>query len=148
MVESVIAVDELPLDVAVHPRTGERFNYEQIYIQQRALEAKIASLGKMVKAHEKVMTRAPNPLGLAIRREKKPADCTVPHFEQYYGDTCPVAYLSRYEASMNSNGMNDNMKALNFSSGLYGEASDWWNSLPDNSIQTYDDLSCLFINRF
>ena len=71
--ESVIAVDELSLDVAVHPRTGERLNSEQIYIQQRALEAKIASLGKIVKAHEKVMTRAPNPLGLTIRREKKPA---------------------------------------------------------------------------
>lgn len=144
----LIPVDELPPDVAIYPRTGERLNAEQIYLQQRALENQFAKLGKVVKAHEKVNLRAPNPLSSEIRKEKKHPDSTILNLEHYYGDSYPVGHLTRYGSKMETNGLNDNMKALNFSTTLFGEAKDWWTSLPEGSIKSYTDIVSLFLKRF
>lgn len=145
---SIVPVDDLPPDVAINPRTGERLTVEQNYVQQKALETQIATLSKMVKAHEKVTLRAPNPLCDEIRRERKCPNSTIPNLEHYYGDTCPVGHLTRYESQMETNGLNDNMKALNFCSTLFEEAMDWWTSLPNGSIKCYADIASLFLKRF
>ena len=66
----VVRLDELPADVAIHPRTGEMMNAEEIYAQQKALEAQILSLGRLVKDHEQIHASTPNPLCDEIMKEQ------------------------------------------------------------------------------
>ena len=100
---------------------------DEIYAQQKALEAQILSLGHLVKDHEQITTSAPNPLCDSIMREKernRNSDQVIPNLEYYYGDACPVGHLTRFNSKMDSKGMSDHTKALTFSSTLFGVAMD------------------------
>lgn len=127
-------MENLPLDVGVHPRTGENLTLEEIYVQKKSFETQVPTLRKIVKAHEKVNERNPKPLSEDIRSEVKSLDSHMPILEKYYGKTCPLGRLTWYERRTDANGQNDKVKALTFSTSLFGESMDRWVALPRGSI--------------
>ncbi|XP_047160394.1 uncharacterized protein LOC124830663 [Vigna umbellata] len=71
-----------------------------------------------------------------------------PQFKIYDGMMDPEAHIKTFSNTMASRTGNDAIWCRAFSLSLEGEALEWFNSLPPNSIENFVGLQCLFNRQF
>ncbi|HET7641124.1 MAG TPA: hypothetical protein VFK47_20615 [Ktedonobacteraceae bacterium] len=77
-----------------------------------------------------------------------PKDFQLPTIKAYTGTSDPRTHMTRYKAAMVMIGASDAIMCRAFLSTLDGTAQDWFNTIPDGSVQTFAELSKSFLSYF
>ena len=123
---------------------------EQVRIHEAALELERSKLETLTHARDIMKYgKSLNPLCQAMRDTELPPGRSAPSSkEPYEGITCPIDHRIRFEASLGSMGVPDNVKAQLFPNTLYGPAMTWWKHLRPNPITSWDQMIAKFTLRF
>ncbi|XP_070670830.1 uncharacterized protein [Malus domestica] len=89
-----------------------------------------------------------SPFTNEIERTNPPLGFTMPHFTPYKGDEDPDRHLKHYCSTMIIYRSNDALMCKIFTTTLQGEGQDWFHTLPPQSIQSFNELSFIFINEY
>ena len=83
-----------------------------------------------------------------IEQAEPPRKFSMPHFTFFKGDGDPERHLKHYRSAMVLYRNNDAFMCKIFATTLQGEAQDWFHTLPQQSIQNFDDLSLVFTKEY
>lgn len=98
---------------------------------------------------EQVMKEAnTTPLTPYLARASIPQKCLVPAFDCYDGSADPAAHLRYYNQMMSRWDNEDSILCRYFPSSLKRSALSWFDNLPSNSIDSYDQLTEKFIATY
>ncbi|XP_073018166.1 uncharacterized protein [Primulina eburnea] len=89
-----------------------------------------------------------SPFSLAILEEGLPPNFRQSKVEEYDGHTDPEEHLGRFENTALLHQYSDGVKCRVCLGTLVRSAQQWFNSLPPNSIRSFEDLSAAFLHRF
>ncbi|XP_070681831.1 uncharacterized protein [Malus domestica] len=89
-----------------------------------------------------------SPFTNEIERTDPPRGFTMPHFTPYKGDEDSDRHLKHYCSTMILYKNNDALMCKNFATTLQGEAQDWFHTLPPQLIQSFNELSFVFIKKY
>lgn len=89
-----------------------------------------------------------NMLSLQILRTQMPQGIEFPRFEKYYGKGDPISHVSAYTILCSDFIFEDNLLTKLFPRSLNDTALEWFFSLPNNSISSFNGLVDTFCNHF
>ncbi|XP_073044289.1 uncharacterized protein [Primulina eburnea] len=89
-----------------------------------------------------------SPFSLAILEEGLPPNFRQSNVGEYDGHTDPEEHLGRFENIALLHQYSDGVKCRVFLGTLVRSAQQWFNSLPPNSICSFEDFSAAFLHRF
>ena len=88
------------------------------------------------------------PYPLEVEREPFPEGFRMPVFERFNGTTDPQEHLMQFTWAMGNLANNPNYCLRLFGSTLTGNAFQWYLTLPNGSVKTWDRMQQLFVGRF
>ncbi|XP_026396535.1 uncharacterized protein LOC113291188 [Papaver somniferum] len=98
---------------------------------------------------EQVMKEAnTTPLTQRLAKALIPQKCSVPAFECYDGSTDPAAHLCYYNRILSRWDYDDAILCRYFPSSLKGSALSWFDNLPPDSIDSYDQITEKFLATY
>ena len=92
--------------------------------------------------------RSESPFTKRIDEYSLPAKFKVPQLETFDGFKDPLDYLDSFRTIMRLHCMSDEIMCRTFPTNLRGSARTWFNQLETGSIDTFAQLSRVFIDNF
>ncbi|XP_026459170.1 uncharacterized protein LOC113359807 [Papaver somniferum] len=119
------------------------------------LRAEMMAEIKLLKARpgggrlEDVMREAnTTPLVPSLAKAEIPKKCLIPAFECYDGSSDPAAHLRYYNCMLARWDQDDVVLCRYFHSSLKGSDLSWFDNLPPNSINSYEQLTETFLRTY
>jgi len=104
--------------------------------------------GEMGEKYNAVMPEWKTPFSTSIMMAPRPTKFKMPTIEAFDGTSDPEEHLATYKHLMYFQGPDDATWCRYFLSTLKGIAQKWFNSLPDHSINNFNELSSIFVHHF
>ena len=89
-----------------------------------------------------------SPLGQHILNYKPPQGFVMPAFTMFDGSNDPYDHMLHYNQAMTLNAGNDHMLCKVFPASPRGPALAWFQKLPCNSINSFNELWTAFISQY
>ncbi|XP_031132044.1 uncharacterized protein LOC116033443 [Ipomoea triloba] len=115
------------------------------------LQKQIEELERRVEAREhspEPELRMVAPFSPSIMDAPLPRDFRLPTIKAYTGTSDLRVHMTRYKATMVMTGAGNAIMCRAFLTTLDGTAQDWFNTIPDGSIQNFAELSKHFLTYF
>ncbi|XP_031098232.1 uncharacterized protein LOC116002270 [Ipomoea triloba] len=115
------------------------------------LQKQIEELEGRVEAREhspEPEVRMTAPFSPSIMDAPLPRDFRLPTIKAYTRTSDLYVHMTRYKAAMEMTGAGDALMCRAFLTTLDGTAQDWFNTIPDGSIQNFAELSKHFLTYF
>ncbi|VFQ77991.1 unnamed protein product [Cuscuta campestris] len=94
------------------------------------------------------MFRLRSPFSERILRAPRPSSFQMPPIPRYDGTTDPQEHFNRYQTLMNVVTFSEKVLCRSFPATLDGLAFEWFNELPEEKIDSWEDLARRFLVHF
>ena len=111
-------------------------------------EMKSQVKAKAAKNLDMLIHRSESPFTKRVDEYPFPAKFKVPQLETFDGLKDPLDYLDSFRTVMHLQGVSDEIMCRAFPTNLRGSARVWFNQLETGSIDTFAQLSRVFIDNF
>ena len=88
------------------------------------------------------------PLGQHILNYKPPHEFVIPAFATFDGFAHPYVHMLHYNQAMILKANNDRLLCKVFPGSLWGPALEWFEKLPRNSINSFNELLAVFASQY
>ena len=115
---------------------------EQMEVMMNALKGRVSS------DLDDLVNRTDSPFTASVNSFPLPPKFLMPQIESYDGVKDPFDHLETFKTLKHLQGVPDEIMCKAFPTTLKGPARVWFNRLTPNSINTFKELSALFISHF
>ena len=88
------------------------------------------------------------PIGQRVLNYEPPHEFVIPAFATFDGFADPYDHILHYNQAMILKANNDRLLCKVFPGSLWGPALDWFQKLPRNSINSFNELLAVFVSQY
>ena len=97
---------------------------------------------------EDLVHRTDSPFTALINGHPLPPKFKMPSLDSYDGTRDPFDHIATFKTTMHLQGVLDEIMCRAFPTTLKGPARVWFSKIPPNSVNSFEELSKLFVNNF
>jgi len=92
--------------------------------------------------------RIDSPFVASINSHPLPSKFKMPSLDSYDGTRDPCDHIATFKTTMHLQGVPDEIMFRAFPTTLKGPTRVWFNKIPPNTVESFEELSKLFVNNF
>ena len=116
--------------------------------QMRKVMDKMRESIRRVNLVDDLVHQTNSPFTTSINDHPLPPKFKMPSLDSYDGTRNPFDHITTFKTTMYLQGVSDEIMCKVFPTTLKGPTRVWFNKIPSNIVNSFEELSKLFVNNF